>query len=110
MSRIFRSCLQHIDDGTHVTFSGDFARVDYLLREKGAPRTLVRDVHDYDGPVFMSHSECLEDVQELAATIEQEYPHIRDGKVQIFPIGATVGVHTGPGTVTLFFWGNPERW
>ena len=71
---------------------------------------LVRDGHDYDGPVFMSHSECLEDVQELAATIEQEYPRIRDGKVQIFPIGATVGVHTGPGTVTLFFWGNPERW
>ena len=28
-----------------------------------------------------------------------------DGPVQIYDIGTTIGAHTGPGTVALFFWG-----
>ena len=28
-----------------------------------------------------------------------------DGSVEYFPIGATIGTHTGPGTVALFYWG-----
>ena len=71
---------------------------------------LVRDGQGYDGPVFISNSECLEDARDVATAIEQCYGSIRDGKVEVFPIGATIGVHTGPGTVALFFWGSPERW
>ena len=59
---------------------------------------------DYSGKCFISHSDCLEDAQEVARRIEEKFPKL-DGPVQIFPIGATIGVHTGPGTVTLFFWG-----
>ena len=28
-----------------------------------------------------------------------------NGTVHHFDIGATIGCHTGPGTVALFFWG-----
>ena len=28
------------------------------------------------------------------------------GKVEINDIGTTIGSHTGPGTVALFFWGS----
>ena len=28
-----------------------------------------------------------------------------NGNVKIFDIGTTIGSHTGPGTVALFFWG-----
>lgn len=59
---------------------------------------------DYDGKCFISHSACYEDARELADLIEQNFPRL-NGKVQIFPIGATIGSHTGPGTVALFFWG-----
>lgn len=59
---------------------------------------------DYSGKCFISQSECLEDAQEVARRIEERFPKL-DGRVQIFPIGATIGVHTGPGTVALFFWG-----
>ena len=59
----------------------------------------------YPGKVFISNSECLADAKSLAERIEYEFPHI-DGKVQIFDIGATIGVHTGPGTVALFYWGD----
>ena len=59
---------------------------------------------DYSGKCYISQSECLADAQEVAARIEERFPKL-DGKVEIFPIGATIGVHTGPGTVALFFWG-----
>lgn len=59
---------------------------------------------DYSGKCFISQSECLDDAQEVASLIESRFAKL-DGKVEIFPIGATIGVHTGPGTVALFFWG-----
>ena len=59
---------------------------------------------DYSGKCYISQSECLEDAREVAALVEQRFPKL-DGKVEIFPIGTTIGVHTGPGTVALFFWG-----
>ncbi len=60
---------------------------------------------EYSGKCYISHSMCNEDAEQLAAMIEENFPHL-DGKVQIFPIGATIGSHTGPGTVALFFWGD----
>ena len=63
---------------------------------------------DYDGKCFISHSACLEDARELACLIEENFPKL-NGKVQIFPIGATIGSHTGPGTVALFFWGDKRE-
>ena len=65
----------------------------------------AKDGLDYAGKVFISQSDCLEDAQELARRVEETFPKM-DGKVEIFPIGATIGVHTGPGTVALFYWGS----
>ena len=31
-----------------------------------------------------------------------------DGHVLYTNVGATIGVHTGPGTVALFYWGEPR--
>lgn len=59
---------------------------------------------DYSGKCYISQSECIDDAQEVARLVEQKFPKL-NGKVEIFPIGATIGVHTGPGTVALFFWG-----
>ena len=59
----------------------------------------------YDGRVYISHSECLEDAQAMAQMIEERFPATK-GKITIFNIGATIGSHTGPGTVALFFYGN----
>ena len=63
---------------------------------------------DYDGKCFISHSMCYEDARELADLIEEAFPKL-NGKVTIFPIGATIGSHTGPGTVALFFWGRKRE-
>lgn len=59
---------------------------------------------DYDGKCFLSHSACLEDAQAVAALVEERFPKMQ-GKVVINYVGTTIGSHTGPGTVALFFWG-----
>lgn len=59
---------------------------------------------DYDGPVFISESACMEDARAVADLVEERFPKM-EGKVEIYSIGTTIGSHTGPGTVALFFWG-----
>lgn len=59
---------------------------------------------NYSGKCYMCHSACLEDAQKVAQQIEQRFSKL-NGKVEINNIGTTIGSHTGPGTVSVFFWG-----
>ena len=68
----------------------------------------ARDGTDYDGKCFISHSACYEDARAVADLVEQAFPKL-NGKVLINSIGTTIGSHTGPGTVALFFWGDPRK-
>lgn len=63
------------------------------------------DGTNYSGKCFISNSACLEDAQAVAALVEARFPKLQ-GKVLINSIGTTIGAHTGPGTVALFFWGS----
>lgn len=60
---------------------------------------------DYSGKVFISHSDRFEDAKNLAESIERSFAKL-NGPVQIYDIGTTIGSHTGPGTIALFFWGD----
>lgn len=62
----------------------------------------------YSGKCYICHSACLEDAKAVAALVEEKFPDLQ-GKVEIYPIGATIGSHTGPGTVALFFWGDERK-
>ena len=59
---------------------------------------------DYNGKCYISHSACREDADAVAKLIEERFPKL-DGNVLVNDIGTTIGSHTGPGTVALFFWG-----
>lgn len=51
-------------------------------------------------PVFISHGDCLEDAQTLAAMLDEKY----GVKVQMIDfVGPVIGAHSGPGTLALFF-------
>lgn len=58
----------------------------------------------YSGKCYISQSACYEDARAVADLIEARFPKL-DGKVLINSIGTTIGSHTGPGTVAVFFWG-----
>ena len=63
---------------------------------------------DYNGKCFISHADCYEDAREVADLIEAKFPKL-NGKVLINSIGTTIGSHTGPGTVALFFFGKERN-
>lgn len=58
----------------------------------------------YSGKCYISQSACYEDARAVADLIEARFPQL-NGKVLINSIGTTIGSHTGPGTVAVFFWG-----
>lgn len=65
----------------------------------------AEDRTDYSGKCYISQAACMEDAQAVADLIESRFPKL-NGKVEINDIGTTIGSHTGPGTVALFFWGD----
>ncbi len=62
------------------------------------------DGYEYSGKCIISSTddEAAAQVKEL---IENKFPRI-SGEIVIYPIGGTISVHTGPGTVALFFMGD----
>lgn len=59
---------------------------------------------EYSDMCYISNSDCYEDAELVKDMIEARFPKLA-GKVKIFNIGPTIGSHTGPGTVALFFMG-----
>lgn len=62
------------------------------------------DGPEYSGKCYISNSACYEDARAVADLVESRFKKL-DGKVEIYSVGTTIGSHTGPGTVALFFWG-----
>ena len=68
----------------------------------------AQDGLDYSGKCYISQSACMEDARAVADLVEAQFPKL-NGKVEINSVGTTIGAHTGPGTVALFFWGSERK-
>ena len=68
----------------------------------------AKDGLEYSDKCFMVHSLCYEDARAVADMVEEKFKNLK-GKVVINSIGTTIGSHTGPGTVALFFWGDKRE-
>lgn len=88
----------------------------YKIRTK---KRVIREIVDrmeecaldglqYSGKCYISNAGCYEDARAVADLIEERFPKL-NGKVEINSVGTTIGSHTGPGTVALFFWGAPRE-
>ena len=55
--------------------------------------------------IFISHGDCPEDAELVANHVKERY---RVNHVMINTLGCTIGAHSGPGTVALFFIGKPR--
>lgn len=71
-------------------------------------KKLAKDGLDYSDKCYISNSACYEDAKAVADLIETSFPHL-EGKVEIYSVGTTIGSHTGPGTIALFFWGKKRE-
>lgn len=67
--------------------------------------THAQDGLGYSGKCYICNSACEEDAKQVAHMIESRFPNL-NGSVEINTIGTTIGSHTGPGTIAVFFWGD----
>ncbi len=95
----------------NVDFEGKLIAREKIRTKKKVIKRIVEKMEecaedglDYSGKCYISQSECFEDAREVADLVEKKFPKLK-GKVEIYYIGTTIGSHTGPGTVALFFWG-----
>ena len=90
---------------------GHLAIHNRVRTKKRALRALVEQMAEladggeaYSGRCYISHSDCLEDALTLKSLVEERFPHI-DGEIEVYMIGMTIGCHSGPGTVAVYFFG-----
>lgn len=94
LNQVFKKCLAEATSGVRINFGGDFAKTDYLLKEYGAPKRLVKTTNDtrarlrkrYELPDADLEKFCLFDVKNLCQFIAFIYKtHIPDRLVNLFP-------------------------
>ena len=68
----------------------------------------AKDGINYSGKCFISNAGCPDFAADVKKMIEEKF-HNLDGEVQIFSVGTTIGSHTGPGTLALFFIGEERK-
>lgn len=57
------------------------------------------------GTIFISHGDCMGDVELLAGMLKEQY----GAEIQIITdVGPVIGAHSGPGTLALFFIGKEK--
>ena len=96
--------LLHVDEEGHLTAVGKVrgrkkslqALVDMMEKQVGSWR-------DQNDCIFISHGDCAEDADYVRQLVQERFG-VKDFLIN--EIGPTIGAHSGPGTVALFFMGD----
>ena len=96
----------HVDEEGKLTSVG---------KVRGRKKSLLELVHLMDehigsykdtcDTIFISHGDCEEDAKFVEQKVKEKY-NIKT--VMINYVGATIGAHSGPGTIALFFMGDKK--
>ena len=102
--------IMRLDDTGHII------AYDKVRGKKNAIRETIRTMGehiqngaDYDGRLYICHSQCPELAQEFADAVHEAFPK---PEIQIYEIGTIIACHCGRGTVAAFFLGDertPEQ-
>lgn len=93
----------------NVNWEGRLIPQEKVQGRKKSLRRLAEKVIEGANPkegqtIFISHGDCEEDALYVRDLIKEGLPGIKDFLVS--PIGCVVGAHSGPGTMTVFFFGD----
>lgn len=91
----------------HVDEEGKLVSIGKARGRKKSLQALVDEMDKRIGSyastcdtVFLSHGDCQADVDYVLSKVKEKYPI---QTVVVNHVGATIGAHSGPGTVALFF-------
>lgn len=94
--------IMHMDDTGHLIPMGKVrGRQNALLELVNKLKSKM--INENNQTVFISHADCKDDALMMEKLIKKDK---RVSKVYINDIGPVIGSHAGPGTVSLFFFGN----
>lgn len=96
--------ILHVDDEGHLTAVGK------VRGRKASIQALAdrmeKQMEGFENPeVFISHGDCPEDAATLAEMVRTRFGI---ENIMVDYIGPVIGTHSGPGTLALFFFGNPR--
>lgn len=101
--------LANIKPMLHVDNEGKLISIGKVRGRKKSLATLVSMMEERIGKycdkneaVFISHGDCEADAEYVAGLVKEKFGI---ENIMIHPISATIGAHSGPGTVALFFLG-----
>lgn len=100
--------IMRLDDGGHIV-AYDKVRG----RKRAIQRTIqtmeehARNGVQYAGKCWVCHSNCLAEAEETRNALRGHFPNIK-GDIRICDIGTIIASHCGPGTVAVFFFGDPR--
>lgn len=96
--------ILHVDDEGHLIAIGKVRG-----RKKSLSALVDRMGEQMKGytntEVFISHGDCIEDAKYVEKLVRERFGIER---FVINYVGPTIGAHSGPGTIALFFMGNPR--
>ena len=96
--------LLHVDEQGHLTAVGKVrGRKKSLQSLVDMMEKQVGSWHDKNDCIFISHGDCAEDADYVKQLVEERFGR-KDFLIN--EIGPTIGTHSGPGTVALFFMGD----
>lgn len=93
------------DEGRLVPLNNVRGRKKSLISLVDQMEKRLSGYEDKNDTVFISHGDCLEDAEYVASLVRDRFG------IENFLINyicPTIGSHSGPGTVALFFMGNPR--
>lgn len=93
---------------------GRILAYDKVRGKKNALKETIRTMEahaqggvDYAGKCYICHSNCLGEAEDLKNELKKHFPKI-SGDIRICDIGTIIASHCGPGTVAVFFLGDPR--
>ena len=95
----------------HVDNAGRLVAVGKAMGRKKSIHTLVENMDKAQiiqagEPIFISHGDCMEDVEYLKKLLAEKYPQ---NPVTVHYVGPVIGSHSGAGTVALFYRGKARE-
>ena len=88
----------------HVDNEGRLTAIGKAMGRKKSLHTLVDNLFesvdmDENDPIFISHGDCMEDVEYVKSLIKEKLPNV---EITVNYVGAVIGSHSGAGTLAIF--------
>lgn len=105
IGNLFKLCpiMRLNNDGKIIAYTKVMSVAKAISKTLDEVAAHIENGDNYNGKLWISHSNCLTSAKQIEAELTRRYPH---ADIRLFDIGPIIAVHCGPGTVAVYFWGD----